>query len=155
MTNLSAYCCTLWQVIRGWSCNCGTSCFASAGAQNARFNLTNNLLHCSFLLGGKAKLAGKAPFEFRSFLNLLQAQVVLTFTSAPKQKGKGEPRSVTEGVPQASSRAGEKTSVERVVLMCSKANVLKQQTQKKRLIKVGKDLKGCLVQLSTHLHHAH
>lgn len=81
---------TLRQVIREWSCNCGTSCFASAGAQNARFNLTNNLPHGSSLLGGKAKLAGKAPFEFCSFLNLLQAKLALALTFAQKQKGRGE-----------------------------------------------------------------
>lgn len=69
-------------------------------------------------------------------------------------------------VSQASPGAGEKTSVERVVLIlmslevseisqCSRANMLKHQTQNKRLTKVGKDLKGCPVQLSTHPHHVH
>lgn len=69
--------CTLRQVIRGWGCDCGASCSASVGAQNVRFNLTNNLPHGSFLLGGKAELAGKAPFELHSCLNLLQAEVAL------------------------------------------------------------------------------
>lgn len=99
---------TLSQVIREWSCNCGTSCFASAGAQNARFNLTNNLPHGSSLLGGKAKLAGKAPSEFCSFLNLLKAKLALALTFALKHKGRGETEEhcwcCFESVSPASSR---------------------------------------------------
>lgn len=69
--------CTLRQVIRGRGCDCGASCSAPVRAQNVRFNLTNNLPRGSFLLGGKAELAGKDPFKLRSCLNPLQAKVAL------------------------------------------------------------------------------
>lgn len=49
-------------------------CSCRSGEREIQFN---NLPRGSFLLGGKAELAGKAPFEFHSCLNPLQTEEAL------------------------------------------------------------------------------